>query len=266
MRQFIKIIAAAALIAAIELPAADFYDLHSRDFWRPAGEKVIFDFDKITASGQVMLRSREHIKIEENRTYNLKMIFSGNEFEETYVYVGFEPCDRKGASIPAYCWQSYNNTFTQVTRSAARGAYSFFVKDASNWTKNIYGCVVADAEKDFSDIPNSNLIANAVVSIQKKGDEWMIGLREPLRHKLEAGTNARQHAHGGYCYLGGARMKVPLDGELKIDKKIKGYAPFGHYSLQQWPKNSEYAYLIILIDWTGTETSTIITEASMTVE
>lgn len=266
MRQLLKIFAAVAMCTVQGLAAVDFYDFHGRDFWLPAGEKAIFDFNKITVNGQLAIRSRYPFKIDPAKTYHLKMTLSGNEYEDTVAYIGFDPCDAKGASIPAWCWQTYNDTFTQVVRRATKGTYSLWVQDASKWRKVNHSCVVAGAKKDFSDIPNKNLIAGTVSQIRQKGSIWEVVFSEPLRHTITAGTDVRQHSHGGYHYLGGANIKVPMNGTVIIDKKIKGYAPFGHYSSQQWPGNLRYAYLVILIDWTGTETSTIITEASMTVE
>lgn len=266
MRLLLKIFAAAIACAMFELPAVDFYDLHSPGFWRPAGEKVIFDFDKITVNGKTSIRSTYPIKIDPGKTYDLKLTLTGNEFEDTHAFVGFDPCDSKGASIPAYCWQSYNRTFTQVTRPAKKGAYSFFVKNAANWIKGIYTCVVSNAKKDFSDIPNKNLVGQAVTAVRKHKSDWEIMLRDPLKSNLAVNTNVREHVHGGYAYLGGANIKIPASGVVNINKKIKGYAPFGPYSSKGWPRNMKYAYLILLIDWRETETQTIISNGSITVE
>ena len=167
--------------------------------------------------------------------------------------------------MPVYSYQYNANSLTEVVADAKKGDASIRIKNRTGWYQSSDYRVVADAKEDFSDIPNTNLIANGVKKIEKDGDAFVVTLSSPLLKDVAAGTKVRQHLAGGYFYIHPS-IKINTDNVYRVKSSVKGLHK-GHLAYKKgFPYGVPQWRIIILANWNWSKAGMEISNINLTVE
>lgn len=264
MKAVKTILCAAAVMAAGVLAAQEVQTYDKVADWNK--HKQIAEEDGlVTVKGSAMMTAKL-FDVDPAKTYTIKLSARAKNFKEkdgSLVYVGFQAFDAKGYQI--FCEQVnvVDGTFTEVTADAAKGATTFFVKDGSKFKKGAF-IVVKNAKGDFSDLPNRTPVSKGrVVNVAKVDGAWEIALNAPLAVDLKAGEKIREHAQGGYLYVGG--WKTVVGDWVEFTGSISGLSKKG-FSAKVWPVGTAKARLLILSDWGKKDLSTQYKDVTVTVK
>ena len=266
MQMLKSVFAAAAAFAALTLSAAEVINLASSDVVRNAwGTPLKFEENQITTKGRAFIVMKKTIDIDHAKKYSFKVTAVGNKVKPTAIYIGFDPLNEKGVSIPAIQLQGLQYTFTQLARDAKKGDTVIYVKNGQAWVRGGSVVFVKDAKADNSDVPNSKVVGGNIVSVKKEGAEWAVTFKNALKEDLAAGTAVREHINGGFYYC--AVKTVPQDGEIVLSGTVSGLPKYlQQYNGKNWPIGAKKASFIILADWTNTKTPVILKDATFTIE
>ena len=228
--------AGAAELASISKPA---------DLTTP---KAVTEADGVlSGKGNRYLFSRQLIKIDPAKKYQVSGEFRTAAGPAALVYLGFAPCDAKNNLLWARGVNTVANTQTEIAEDAKKGSKTIKVKDASKWNKTTkYSWMVFGAKDDFSDLPNMNAVSTVPQSFKQDGDVWEVALKTPLKADIAAGTKVRQQLDGAsYMYSAGA-FKV---GDKWIARKgiATGMAKNGNPSNKFWPGTVTARILILVL-------------------
>ena len=227
--------AGAAELASISKPA---------DLTTP---KAVTEADGVlSGKGNRYLFSRQLIKIDPAKKYQVSGEFRTAAGPAGLVYLGFAPCNAKSGGIQTRSVNTVANTQTEIAEDAKKGSKTIKVKDASKWNKTTkYSWIVFGAKDDFSDLPNMNAVSTVPQSCKQVGDIWEFTLKTPLKADIAAGTKVRQQLDGGsYMYTTG--VFKPTD-QWTLRKGIAaGISKSGITGRQFWP-GTVYARIVILV-------------------
>ena len=224
--------------------------------WQIFNARPKFEGSKVTANNASGLKSKKAFSPEEGKTYTLTM--DAKRIKETEknpsLLFGFEGVDAKGNPIPVQNYQFIKNTFAEVVADAKKGDTTIVINNGKSWrSRSSDYRVVADAKEDFSDLPNSNIVARGVKSVKKEGENWVVTLSFPLSKDVAKGTKVRQHLAGGFFYINPS-ITINTDNVYRVKGIIKGINKDGLMSKQkgfsfgvpQWR-------IIILANWNSSK-------------
>ncbi|MCP3968472.1 MAG: hypothetical protein GY718_19365 [Lentisphaerae bacterium] len=148
------------------------------------------------------------------------------------------------------------DTETGLIADAKKGDTTIVLKNCKNWDKykrllkRGSGIVCFNAQKDFSDLPNSNY--EMIKSAEKEEDHYLITLRRPLKKSIDAGTRVRLHIKsGGYMYCASAGKKLTKDWK-KFSAEISGVAVKGVPNDKFWP-GTKFVRLVVIANYGKTK-------------
>lgn len=243
---FAAVISAAALsgfLAADEmefkLNKASDWSKHHAVTW--IGEKK----DVIQAKGGAFLMSTRLFDVDVAKKYTLKAeakLISGGPAP---TYVGFLPHTKDGRPIHCETVNILTGSETTVAAGAEKGATKLILKATPQWKRRGVVAIALNAKKDYSDLPNFNILLCKSYGIVK--DTVEVTLRKPLAADIAAGTPVRGHVSGGYMYTAGFRQLA--DGqsfEFKGSARGRLKTSTGRTS---WGPGAEKARIVLLINW-----------------
>lgn len=262
-----KTFVCAAVFAGAAAVSAESFDILAPNFFtKYMGNTAVVNGKEIKTTGATFLVSKQKFDIDPAKKFTYKIKMAGNAEKPIRVYIGYELYDAKGKTHQAHHWQGLQSTFTELTKAAKKGDTVLSVKNGASFSLAASGHVMYNVKEDNSDIPNANIAAGSVKSKVKKGAEWELTLREPMKMDLPAGAKIRQHISGGYYYVTPA-TNVPVNGEITFTGTVQGFITRSNlYNGKNWPFGAKKAQLLLLIDWTRTGKSVIIKEGTWTIE
>ena len=187
------------------------------------------------AKAQISKAENGEITIKNGAAFEIKQVFTIDPAKE--YTVSFDACTdvpKGGFVSTAYILKGKNNrriatenvtcapaSLTEIAADANAGDTSIKVKDASKFTKGLTNYFLAlDAKADFSDLPNSNLIAVKCAKPVQENGVYILTLAKPLKNALKAGTPVRQHYSGSAFYFNdGFRKPVSADWKTFTSSK-----------------------------------------------
>ena len=269
MNTFTKLSVCAMTFAGMFLASAETLDLSEKTFFRKNMGTFSVGEKQFSTTGMTFLMAAKPFDVDPAKKYTYKLTVNGNIPKDFRLYIGFELFSADGKAHQAIAWQGISSTFTQPTRDARKGDKVIYVKNAVSWSLAGTVFIALDAAADGSDLPNTKIIENSIVSKKKIGDEWEVTLRAPLKADIPAGKNIRQHVSGGYYYPTIVTLKPSDSGkDVVLTATIQGHnkivAPF---TGKTWPIGVAKAKFLILADW-GTKANAVLTykDASFTIE
>ena len=258
------ILCAAAAMTVGVLAAQEAQTYNKVTDWNKS-PSIVEEDGLVTAKGMTLMTGKV-FDVDPAKTYTVKAAARAKNFKEkegSLVYIGFQALDSQNRPIQSEQTNVVEGTFTEVTADAAKGATTFFVKDGSKFKKGSF-VVMRGAKSDFSDLPNRGYISKGIVAnVAKVDGGWEIALSSPLIVDLKAGEKVREHAKGGYLYVGGRRVIV---GEwVEFSGSIAGLSKTG-YTAKAWPAGTAKAKLVILSNWQKRDLSTQYKDVTITVK
>jgi len=208
--------------------------------------KAVTEADGVlSGKGGKSLFSRQLIKIDPSKKYQISGEFRTAAGPAALVYLGFAPCDAK-SGIQARAVNTVANTQTEIAEDAKKGSKTIKVKNAAKWNKTSkYSWMVFGAKDDFSDLPNLNAVSTVPQSCKQVGDVWEFTLKTPLTADIAAGTKVRQQLDGAsYMYTAGV---FKPSSKWTVRKGIAaGIAKYGNPEKKFWP-GTVSARIVILV-------------------
>ena len=165
--------------------------------------------------------------------------------ESTYISVGFMVYNKDGIRLFArnYPYKKDSNSILHIV-SAEKGSNVLITDSYPEWEK---GCFLAlNPKEDFSDIPNTNLLKNTIVSVkQLENGQGEINLDAPLESSLEKNSTIRVHGtSGSYLYTNTEILKPGM--EVTYHSTIQKDNSFLEYSPKSFSRGVYYVKPIIL--------------------
>ena len=202
----------------------------------------------LTLRGRAAFMSKTTFQVNPAVKYSISGEFRHKNGKPVRILFGFAPFAKDNTPIRANMVNGYNTTLTTLVEAAKKGDKVLKVKDASKWnTKTTYSFVAVNAAKDFSDLPNRNLLYTAVPNVKQNGTVWEITLKEPLKADIAAGTAVRQHLAGdGYIYT--VRIFKPTEEWSVHSAMISGILRNGLATNRFWRGTVSAKLLILVLD------------------
>lgn len=249
MNSFTKMAVCAMAFVGLSIASAETFNLAEKNYLKKQLGNHSTTGTEFSTKGKTFLLSSKIFDVDPAKKYSFKMTVSEKNSKRTRVYIGFLLYDVNGRDYAAHCWQGHAPSFTQVTKAAKKGDTVIYVKNGSGWVAAGTFYIALNAKADGSDIPNTNVITNTMKSKEKKGDEWVITLKQPLKADIAAGTNVRQNIAGGYYYSVIKDIK-PTEKEVVLTGTVQGYKKEASaFDGKTWPAAVKKARLLILADW-----------------
>ena len=267
MKNITKFFTAVCVLSSLAL-CAEVTNFDST-MWKYFTSRPKFEGTKITAMTNVGLNSKKTFTAEEGKTYTLSMDVkrvSESEKNPTILF-GFEGLSKEGKPLPVYSYQFIPNTFTEVVADAKAGDTTLVIKDGKKWRgKSSDYRVVADAQEDLSDLPNTNTIGNGVKSVVKDGENYVITLFKPLQKDIAKGTKIREHLAGGYFYVNPS-VKINTDNVYRVKGVITGINKNGIMSKTKgFPYGVPQWRIVILANWNRSKSGLELDNITFTAE
>jgi len=189
------------------------------------------------------------IEIDPSKAYKLSASIKTAGTDKSTCYIGIRSYDAKKRTITRTNVTIIKGSFTTLAEDAKPGDKVLKITDCSKWNKKIIKRtqIAINAKKDFSDLPNFNLI-NRIVKLEKNGDVYELTLKTPIKKAIKAGAGLRQHlAGGGYQYCAASGKAAPAKW-TKYSAVIKGMAKFGAPNKQFWP-GTKYVKVVVILNY-----------------
>ena len=249
------------------LLSAENVNLSDASNWTFFQTKPGFKDGKYIVSRGSGFRSKKLFTIDPNKTYTLSMDVKRikEDAKNPSLLFGFEAADANGKVLPVYSYQYNANSLTEVVADAKKGDASIRIKNRTGWYQSSDFRIVADAKEDFSDIPNTNLIANGVKKIAKDGDAFVVTLSKPLLKDVAAGTKVREHLAGGYFYINPS-IKINTDNVYRVKSAVKGLHKGRMDRTKGFPYGVPQWRIIILANWNWSKAGMELANINWTVE
>lgn len=266
MKNFTKIAVCAMMFAGFFIVSAETINLADKSYLRKQFGEHSATGTEFTTRGRTFLAASRPVGIDPAKKYSFKLKVTGKTEKNVRLYIGFNLMDINGRPYQALAWQGIASTFTVVTRAAKAGDSVIYVKNGQTWLTSAPVYIALDAKEDNSDIPNTKIVRSNVKSKVRKGDEWEIVLKTPLKADIAEGTNVRQHIAGGYFYTAVKTIK-PTDGEIVLSGSVQGYAKnIGYFNGKNWPVGVKKARFLVLADWNNAGATLNFKDAVFTIE
>ena len=224
--------------------------------------------DGFRVENRVMLQSKNFIDIIPGKVYKLKAKAKCISGSKTTVYFGFNMYQANGKVISTQNVHAIGGTLATVAKDAKKGDTEVVLgPDAAKWRNLSYTFIALGAKKDFSDLPNYNVVQCPIKGIEKCEEGYKILLSGKLARDIAKGTVVRQHISGGYMYSGGYRNVAPGGKEIELKGKVDGVLPVGPgYTYNKWSSYAKKARLIMLVNWGGKGSVTEVTDIELEIE
>jgi len=193
-------------------------------------------------------KSPGFIEINPEKIYKLSGLFKSIGKNQGRCYLGLVMYDARKRFITRSQIIYQPNSQTKLVADAKVGDTVIKLADCSKWnTQRLTRTLVAfGAQKDFSDLPNTDL-SPYVVKLEKQGDIYELTLKKALDKDYPAETAVRQHYHiGGYQYCAAVNKQVPNEW-TKYSAVLKGISQKGPSDKQFWP-GTKYVKVIIYLN------------------
>ena len=266
MNSFTKIAVCAMAFAGLSIASAETVNLADKTFLKKSFGDFSATGKEFTTKGMTYLFGSKSFDVDPAKKISFKLTVSGKLEKNARVYVGFNLMDAKGRGYQAIAWQGITTSFTQLTRAAKKGDTVIYVKNGGAWSTASTVYIALNAKEDGSDLPNTKIAMNNIKTKVKKGDEWEMTLKTPLKVDIAAGTNVRQHIAGGYYYCAIKDIK-PTDKEVVLTGAVQGFAKtVGGFNGKNWPIGVKKVNFLIWADWGKTGAVLNFKDASLVVE
>ena len=217
----------------------------SRD-WSSWTKIKMSDKDKhLYCSGtSTFFTGNKKIKISPDKVYSIqasaRAVNIQNE-KKAKTAVGFRPLTANNRTIFMENASIVANGLTTLISDARKGDKQIILKRNPKmvFKPNIMA-LVKDAKADLSDLPNFNVLAVSLKSLQTSKDgKWILTLKNPLAADVKAGTSVRFHNYGVYMNTGG----ISNVGQewITFRGSVQGISSNGGYSPVIWPAGTVYA-------------------------
>ena len=261
---FATVVSAAALTGSVFADGIEF-KLDKPSDWKSMGGSVQWvgaKKDVLQATGSVMISSTRLFDVDVKKKYKLEADVKRISGGAAYIYLGFIPYDKNGKAIGAESVNIQPGSETTVLKAGKVGDTKLILKNNSKWAVQYLYAVALNAKKDYSDLPNRDLLPCSKVAVVNGNLE--VTLKKPLAKAVAAGTPVRAHLGGGYMYTGG--YKKLSDGQTAEMKGVaKGRIP---YSLRggSWTAGAAKAQVIMLINWGNHKAVTQVKDIELEIE
>ena len=235
--------------------------------WLPA-KGVTQIKDGLRVENRMLLQSKNFIDIVPGKVYKLKAKVKCVSGSKTTVYFGFNMYQANGKVINNQNVNAIGGTLATVAVDAKKGDTALVLgADGSKWRPLSYSFLALNAKKDYSDLPNFNVVQFPIKSIEKCEEGYKILLSGKLSRDIAKGTVVRQHISGGYMYSGGYRNISPDGKEIELKGKVDGFLPAGPgYTYNKWCSYAKKARLLMLVNWGGKGSVTEVPDIEVEIE
>jgi len=165
--------------------------------------------------GYAILRSKDKIPIEPQKTYLLQGEFKSDGAYPSNLYLGFELFDENGTVIQAHEINPIPGTETILAAPCAPDDTILKLSDCEKWnitsTMELAGYVAYDVDDTgkYPDLPYRKCIGRGIETKKQNGATWDLTMKSKCGIALPAGTKVRAQCGGGYMYTAAAGVKVP---------------------------------------------------------
>jgi len=265
MKTVMKLMLGAAVLITVGSLAAQEMTMNKAADWKK--NRFISDGEGVlNVESQTMMTSSKRFEIDPEKTYTIKFSVRAPEVKgksASLIFAGFAVYDKNGRLITQSNCDAIPDTLTEVVSDAKKGDAVLIIKDGSHFKKANDVIAVAGAKEDLSDLPNFNILATGIKSVEKHDNVWKITVNKPLTKDVKAGTSVRLHRAGAYLYAAGRKAVgkdwVTMSGSTKGIKTDSWKNSF-------WPPRAEKAEFIILANWNKEKTPVQFKDLSLTVE
>lgn len=266
--KFNKIIISSLLLcAAVTLSAQQVMDLGKSSAWDknaavqelPGGGLLV-----PAGKGKVLLTGK-FFPVDPAKTYTLEFkAVSKTPGRTSRILAGFEGFLNKGNPISSLSVRAVPGSFGELLSDAPKGSRSIRISNASGIEPRPHYHLMADAKKDFSDLPNKTRVSGNLTKVDKSGNVWTLTFKTPFTRSLKKGEGVRLHCDGGYMYTAGVRTVTNRETVMK--GSIKGYAEPGTYDFHKWPVKTKLGRVVLLLNWNNDKkVETLLKEIKLTV-
>ena len=247
--------------------ALEVVDLGKVSAWNQSRKIKAAPDGSLLAAKEPVLLTSQFFPVDPDKTYTLQLTVSTDK-GSSRVLAGFEGFLSPGLPIGPRCVKAVPGSFAMLLEDAPKGSKSIKIpaeeKDTEKILPRSHYFLIANAKKDFSDLPNFNRVAGNLERIDKDGNILTLTFKTPLSRTLKKGTPVRLHQDGAYMYSAGIRYATPEKAVMK--GSVKGFAEPGTFDYHQWPVKSKLGRVVLLINWTNQNVETRISDIKLTVE
>ena len=248
---FVSVVSAAAFCGAAFADGIEFKLEKPADWQKNGAIKWVGDKkDVMQISGRTLLYSSKMFDIDPAKKYQLEAdvkVISGGP---ATTYLGFYLYDKKNRVIAAQNVTVVLRSETVFAKAAKKGDAVVTLKATPQWKKIKPYALALNPKKDYSDLPNFDLLY--VKSVKEAGANVEVTLKSPVGKDIAAGTAVRCHAPGGYMYTGGwKKIAAGQKAELKGMATGMGNA---NINPRAWAPGTAKARVILLVNWDNPKT------------
>lgn len=265
MNKFFAAVVSAAALGGFLFADEIEYKFEKPGDWKAMGGTVKWVGDKkdvMQVSGSVLLTSTKIFDVDVTKKYKLEADIKTISGGPAIIYMGFIPYDKNNQVISADMVNVHQGSETTVAKVGKVGDTKLILKDNSKWPAKWLSAVALNAKKDYSDLPNRNLLFTK--SVKRVGGNLEVTLKKPLAQAVAAGTPVRGHCAGGYMYT--ASYKKLADGQ---SGELKGVARGrAKYNLggANWAPGAAKARLLMLVNWGNRKAVSQIKDVELEIE
>lgn len=166
-----------------------------------------------TVKQSASLFANQRLTLDPAKKYRLSGEFRCIQGKSPLIYLGYAPFDAKNRRIRPANVLTQKNSITELAEDVKAGDKVLKIKDASKWDLiYAHNNIAFNAQEDFSDLPNFDVIGIEKGGITKVGDVWEVKLKTASRKAYPAGTKVRQQKDGG-TYIYNASVGSPVKQE-----------------------------------------------------
>lgn len=211
----------------------------------------------IVVNGRAMLVSKDLIKIDPAKSYELSGMFKNGEGKPSMVCFGFSLFDKDKKPINYTAVGIVPGTDTELAADVSATDTVVKIKDGTKWKPLGHALVAFETDPSFSDLPNRKLSSLGIAKVEKNGENYEMTLKKPVGKAFPAGTKVREHIAGGYMYTGGFAANAPADWK-NFTGTAGGSGKPGIPGNNAWWTGAEYARILILANWNAKETTQLL--------
>ena len=243
---FISVVSAAAFCGAAFADGVEFKfdkpaDWQKNGMIKWVGEKK----DVMEISGRTMLYSAKTFDIDPAKKYKLEADINVVSGGPVTNYFGFYLYDKSNRVIGAHHVSVVLKSESSFVKAAKKGDTVVTLASNPVWLKNKPYAMALNPRKDYSDLPNFDLLF--VKSVKSAGAVMEVTLTAPLKKDIAAGTTVRLHVPGGYMYTGG--WKKLAAGQKAELKGMAAGRINANISPRAWAPGAAKAKVIMLVNW-----------------
>ena len=248
---FISVVSAAAFCGAAFADGIEFKlekpaDWQKNGMVKWVGEKK----DVMQISGRTALYSSKAFDVDPAKKYyieaDVKVISGG----PATTYLGFYLYDKNNRVVAAQNVSIVLRSETVFAKAAKKGDTVVTLKANPLWKKMRPYALALNPKKDYSDLPNFDLLY--IKSVKEAGANVEVTLKAPVKKEIAAGTSLRLHLPGGYMYTGGWK-KLAAGQKAELKGMATGRCN-ANISPRAWAPGVAKARVIMLVNWDNPKT------------